>query len=165
MTKMNRSTKPFAVVIALVAAAALWTAWPASHVLALQDSEDMPSPISIAFGQTLQLNVANASSGDSIPVEMMILDESGNPLKRSRELVMPLHTSMLTLNRNEVPGREASRLLTRAVVKVIGDPDIKIGDLLVSEEVVDNETQRTMLLHPGISRGFNPQPDPPGQIQ
>lgn len=162
MKATNRPFKLMSVVIAAGMLVTIWTARPAPHVLAFQDEEDMPSPISIAIGQTLQLNVANTSSGDPIPIEMMILDDTGNPLKRSRELVMPLHTTVLMLNRDEVGGRAASRLLTRAVVKVIGDPDIKIGDLLVSEEVVDNETQKTVLLHPGISKGFNPQPDPPG---
>jgi hypothetical protein len=155
------SMKLFAMAIVLVAAAVIGTHWPAKPVLAFQDSEDMPSPISITFGQSLQINVANARSAGPLPVEMMILDDSGNPLKRSRELVMPGHTAVLTLNRDEVGGRDAGRLLTRAVVRAIGNLD-KPGDLLVSQEVVDNETQRTVLLHPGISKGFNPQPDPPG---
>jgi hypothetical protein len=160
MTSQGTRMNFVALVIALVALSGIWGGADRT-VLAIQDSEDMPSPISIVLGQTLQLNVANAGSGNPIRVEIMILDDRGNLLKQSRELVMPLHTAVLTLNGDEVIGTGASRLLTRAVVKVIGNPHLVIGDVVVSEEVIDNETQRTLLLHPGTSKGFNPQPDPP----
>jgi hypothetical protein len=163
METRNPAMKRFAVALALAALAASWAAWPAGRVWAIQDSEDMPSPISIAAGQTLQLNVANASSGDPIQVEITILDDGGNPLMRSRELVLPRHTAVLKLNRDGLVGLPAGRLLTRAVVKIIGNPGASNDDLVVSQEVVDNETQKTVLLHPGISKGFNPQPDPPAQ--
>ena len=161
MTTQSIRGMVIASVIAIIALAASWAGWPAARVLAIQDSEDKPSPLSIAFGQTLQLNVANVSRGDAIAVEIAVLDDSGNPLARSSELVMPQHTAMLRLNRDELSGLSAGRLLTRAVVKVMGNPNGVVRDLVVSQEVVDNETQRTVLLHPGISKGFNPQPDPP----
>ena len=41
------------------------------------------------------------------------------------------------------------------------DPD-RIGNVVSTFEVIDNTTQRTMFLNPGVIRGFNPQPDPPG---
>jgi hypothetical protein len=137
----------------------IWNAWPASLVRAFQDSEDKPSPMGIAFGQTLYLNVANTGTGDAVPIEMRILDDEGNPLAAARQLLLPGRTVSLSLNRNDLPGR-LTRVLTRAEVKSLGGPDTR--NLVVSEEVVDNETQRTMILHPGLSKGFNPQPDPPG---
>jgi hypothetical protein len=156
----NTRTQLIGFVILMVALALIWAERPASRVLAIQDSEDMPSPIGIASGQTLYLNVSNTGSGDQIPVEMMILDDDGNPLGRARQVVLPGHTESLALNRDDIPGRAESRVLTRAVVKSLGGPDTR--NLVISQEVVDNETQRTMILHPGISKGFNPQPDPPG---
>ena len=146
--------------IAIITAVAIWGERPATRVLAIQDSEDKPSPLSIALGQSLYLNVSNTGRGDPIPVDMVILDDEGNRLARATHLVLPRHTEALVLNRDDIPGREGSRVLTRAEVNSLGGPDTR--SLVVSQEVVDNETQRTMILHPGISKGFNPQPDPPG---
>ena len=162
METRNRRTKLLNLITATLAAVAIWTAWPASLVRALQDSEDKPSPMGIAFGQTLYLNVANTGSGNAIPIEMRIFDDDGNPLAAARRVVLPGHTASISLNRDDLPGR-LTRVLTRAEVKSLGGPDTR--DLVVSEEGVDNETQRTMILHPGLSRGFNPQPDPPGTQQ
>lgn len=155
-----RQTKLISLITATLAAAAIWIAWPASWVQAVQDSEEKPSPMGIAVGQTLYLNVANTGRRNAIPIEMKILDDDGNPLAAARQLVLPGHTASLSLNRDDIPGRAASRVLTRAEVSTLGGPDTR--NLVLSEEVVDNETQKTMILHPGISKGFNPQPDPPG---
>lgn len=159
MRIQGKQTKVIALIIAMIALAAIWMALPMSGVLAIQDSEDMPSPIGIAFGQTLYLNVANTGSRDAIPVVMTIFDDDGNQLAVARQLVLPGKTESLSLNRDDLPDRAASRLLTRAEVNSLGGPDTR--SLVVSQEVVNNETQQTMILHPGISKGFNPQPDPP----
>lgn len=153
MKTQNTRTQFIGLAIAIIALAA-WMVRPASKVQAIQDSEDFPSPIGIARGQTLFLNVSNTGSRDPIPVEIVILDEDGDPLDRARELVLPGHTASLSLNRDDIPGRAESRVLTRAVVSSLGGPDTR--NLVISQEVVDNETQRTMILHPGISKGFNP---------
>lgn len=161
MKSLSTQLKLLTLIVAVFAAAAIWSAWPGRGVLALQDSEDKPSPMGVAFGQTLFLNVANTGDRNAIPVEMTILDDDGNPLAQARVLVLGGHTQSLALNRDDIPGRAASRILTRAVVNSLGGPDT--SNLVVSEEIIDNETQRTMILHPGVIKGFNPQPDPPGQ--
>jgi hypothetical protein len=148
-----------ALVVALVALAAIWIERPASRVLAIQDSEDKPSPLGVAFGQSLFLNVANTGARNPIPVQMLIVDEAGNTLVGARRLVLPGHTETLSLNRNDLSDHPERRLITRAVVNSLGGPDTR--SLVVSQEVVDNETAKTTVLHPGISKGFNPQPDPP----
>jgi hypothetical protein len=129
-------------------------------VFGFQDSEDKPSPVGVGFGQTIYLNVANTGIENAIPIEMRIFDEDGNTLAGARQLVLPGHITSLSLNRDDLPARAGARVLTRAEVKSLGGPDTR--NLVVSQEVVNNETQRTMILHPGISKGFNPQPDPPG---
>ena len=146
--------------LAIIALSVIWSERPANSVFAIQDSEDRPSPLAIAFGQSLFLNVANVGSEDPVPIEMVIFDDAGNPLSRARHLLRTGHTESLSLNRDDISGRAGSRVLVRAVVSSLGGPDTR--NLVVSQEVVDNETQRTMILHPGISKGFNPQPDPPG---
>ncbi len=162
MNTLNRSTKLFTLVIALVALAALFATLTPKRVSATAEVNEFPSPLCITRGQTLQLNVANYDGPDTRPilVEMTIVDQDGEPLARSREELLPGHTAALLLNANEIGSRTDFRILTRAVVTSIGDPHIR--HLGLSEEVIDNETQKTLLLHPGISRGFDPQPDPPG---
>ena len=163
MRTQSIRVKVVGLILGMVALAVIWAERPQSGVLAIQDSEDRPSPLGVASGQTLFLNVANTGSGDPIPVEIMILDDDGNTLRRARQLVRPGHTESLALNRDDIPGHPDSRVLTRAVVNSLGGPDTR--DLVISLEVVDNETQRTMILHPGLSKGFNPQPDPPGGVR
>lgn len=158
----NRSTKLFTTAIALVALAVVWAGLPANRVSATAEVNEFPSPLSITRGQTLQLNVANYEGPDTRPilVEMTILDQDGNPLSQSTEELPTGHTAALALNANDIAGRTEYRILTRAVVKSIGAAHI--SNLGLSLEVIDNETQRTVFLHPGISKGFDPQPDPPG---
>jgi hypothetical protein len=141
-------------VITLIAVAATWALLPIGRVGAFDTTDEKPSPLSIARGQTLQLNVANYEGPDTrpIPVEMAILDADGSVLVRSEMIeVSGGHTVSLLLDRDEIGGRAGDRLLTRAVVTAINQSH---PHLLVSEEVIDNETQRTVLLHPGISKGL-----------
>ena len=163
MRTQSVRTQVTTLALAICALVVLWTGRPAPRVLAFQDSEDKPSPIGIAFGQTLYLNVANTGATEAIPVVMRILDDDGNPLKVERQLVLPGKTKSISLNRDDLPERAGFRLLTRAEVSSLGGPDTR--NLVVSQEIVNNETQRTMVLHPGISKGFNPQPDPPGDVR
>jgi len=162
MNTLYRSTNHFTLVIALVAIASLFGTLTANRVSATAEVNEFPSPLCITRGQTLQLNVANYEGPDTMPitVAMTILDQNGAPLKRLTQELLPGQTAPLLLNANEITQTTEYRILTRAVVTTIGDPNVR--HLGISLEVIDNETQRTVLLHPGISKGFDPQPDPPG---
>ena len=143
MRKMNRSTKLFAVVIALVAAAALWTAWPASHVLALQDSEDMPAPFGLAQGQTARINVFNNGEESGIII-FSFLDSQGRTLAQSeRVMVPPGHIMSFDLDGDSIDRirDRFGRIQLRAVVTALGGPDTK--NLRISLEVFDNATGKT----------------------
>jgi hypothetical protein len=59
--------KKIAATISPIALAVIWTAWP-KWALDIQDSEDTASPLGVAFGQTLELNVASTGRYNTIPV-------------------------------------------------------------------------------------------------
>ena len=162
MNTLNRSTRLFINVIGLVALAGLFATLTAKRASATAEVNEFPSPLCITRGQTLQLNVANYEGPDTMPitVRLAIIDKEGNTLAQSTEELSSGHTAALLLNADEITQRTEYRILTRVVLTSIGDPNLR--HLGLSMEVVDNETQRTVLLHPGISRGFDPQPDPPG---
>lgn len=50
----------------------------------------------------------------------------------------------------------------RVQVRGIEDPNIRNCNVIPTMEVFDRRTGETQFMHPGLIRGFNPQPDPPG---
>jgi len=162
MKTSKQSTKVFTTVMALVALAAVFASLTVRRVSATAEVNEFPSPLCVTRGQTLQLNVANYDGPDTMPimVNAKIVDQDGEPLAQMDVELLPGRTAFVLLNANEITQRTEYRILTRAVVTTIGDPHIR--NLGLSLEVIDNDTQKTVLLHPGISRGFDPQPDPPG---
>lgn len=50
----------------------------------------------------------------------------------------------------------------RVQVRGIDDPNIRKCTVMPTMEIFDRRTGETQFMHPGLIRGFNPQPDPPG---
>ena len=51
----------------------------------------------------------------------------------------------------------------RVELRGVEDPNIRSCPMpMVTMEIFDNRTGETQYMHPGLIRGFNPQPDPPG---
>jgi hypothetical protein len=73
MKTQNTRMKLIAVVIALVALASVWAAWGGGWVIAIQDSEDMPSPFGLARGQTARLTVLNIGERAVVGPEYRLL--------------------------------------------------------------------------------------------
>ncbi len=133
--------------------------------------------LGIARGQTARINVANVSSPDNplfppdpCRVTMSFVDADGNVLINNagqpvqREVTLqPGHAAFLQINGDNYIERGQTRLTFRPVVTVMpGDPNLPPDPCIPTLEVIDNLTARTTLLNPGVIRGFNPQPDPPG---
>jgi len=162
-----RKTQPklIAMVIVLVAAAIMWMTWPAGRALAIQDSEDMPSPFGIAFGQTARVTVLNSGEKRGIIINGKFVDDQGRTLAGTQEpqLIPPGRFVSFDLEGDSM-GRARDRfgrVQALAVVTAIGNPNEK--NLQVSVEVFDNATGRTTtFISAGVIKGFNPQPDPPG---
>ncbi len=77
---------------------------------------------------------------------------------------------------NLVPDRGGSLLFTpgsfmidgracaRATVTVQPDADGNLPDIIPTVEILDATTGQSSLINPGSTRGFNPQPEPPGDF-
>lgn len=119
------------------------------------------SPISLGADQTVALFASSYEGPDTKPVdiELMFVDVSGSVLKQQRSSLRPGETAFLHFDQSELRSPQLL-ILTRAVVRVIGDPNVHPP--VVSEEILDSATSKVLFLHPGVSKGFDPQPDPPG---
>jgi hypothetical protein len=146
MKAKNSSTKLFAIVTALVAAAVILAHWPLSHVLAIQDSEDFPPPFGLAQGQTARLTLFNSGETAVVGSEYKFLDSRGNTLAQSAERIV-IEPSQFQYFDFDLPDPPPGildpfgRIQLRAVVTTIGNPDEK--NLRVSLEVFDNATGKT----------------------
>ena len=115
-------------------------------------------PVGIAAGQTLHVTFLN--TGDN-PFEIIpcVLDGQGEDIKEGTSLTIePGQMRSFEVSRSEIVTRFESRLQVRAVAHV-HKSDLK--NLVVTGEVIEEETGRSSLFVPGLRVGFDPQPDPP----
>ena len=164
MKTAKTTAKCFATAIALVIVAAIWIAWGARWAQAIQDSEDFPSPIGIARGQTVRLTVLNIGERAIVGPEYRLLDSAGRTLAQTPEphLIPPGQFRSFDFDLPEPPPGLADnfgRIQVRAAM--IGNSKTK--NFRVSLEVFDNDTGKTTVFFPTETiKGFNPQPDQPG---
>lgn len=146
MKTVKTTTKLFATVIALVAAAAIWSAWGARQAQALADSEMVLEPIGITSGQTARLSVLNSGEEKGLVVNWKFLDSAGRILARGPEshLIPAGQFRSFDVDGDEL-GAERDRfgrIQMRAVVTMLGGPDTK-GEHCISVEVIDSATGKT----------------------
>jgi hypothetical protein len=134
----------------------------------------------IGRGQTARISVVNQWPPDPclpagpIRVEMTFVDVDGNrflnqdgqPIRKVVTLE-PGQASWLQINAERIMPRDDMRVELRPVARFMlmtAPPDscTPPDPCLPTFEVIDNATGKTVLLNPGVIRGFNPQPDPPG---
>jgi hypothetical protein len=116
-------------------------------VQAIQDSEDFPSPIGLAQGQTARLTVMNIGDEQGF-VNWKFLDAFGRTLAETPEphLIPPGQFRSFDFDLPNPPPGIADvfgRAQVRVIVRTVGNPDIKI--LRASVEVFDNATGRRAL--------------------
>jgi len=128
-----------------------------------------PDPVGIAIGQTARLTVLNRGFGRGAArgfiINWRFLDAAGRVLKQGAECVNVGAGEMMwfDLPYIELGSRPGNRVQLRAEVIALGGPDTR-ASLSGSVEVIDDATGQTTVFigDPGLIRGFNPQPDPPG---
>ena len=154
-----------ALALGVVALVALYTFAPAGTARADGDERNGPRrevnalpPVGIAAGQTLRVTFLN--TGDS-PFEIIpcVLDGDGADVKEgAAHTLAPGQMRSFDVSRAEVGGRTESHVQLRAAVHL----DRKnLKNLVVTGEVLEEETGRSGLFVPGLRVGFDPQPDPP----
>jgi len=154
MKTQNTRMKLIAVAIALAALAPVWAIWGGGRVIAIQDSEDMPSPFGLAQGQTARLTVLNIGDRAIVGPEYRLLDSTGRTLAKTPEphLIPPGEFRVFDFDLPEAPPGILDHFgRIQARVAAIGNPDEK--DLRVSLEVFDNATGKTSFV-------IQPPPDP-----
>jgi hypothetical protein len=165
----NRKTKLFVSALGLAVVTVLLVSWSGEGARA-EKVASLPffasGLVSVAPGQSVQLNVSHFGGIEPCIAEMMILDADGLVLARTMMDLARGRSASLTLNHDTL-GRTELRLGLRAVV-IQHPPDPTIDQrippvprVVANFEVFDNATQRTLFATPVELKGFNPQPDPP----
>lgn len=178
-TIRSQQTKTLGILAGLLLALPLLAPSPAD---ALKEVDTF-GMVGIVRGQAARLNVVNARAmvdpGDRsnpCPVELGFVDGKGRSLGRATAALLPGQASFFDVFFDAFDDAgPASRLQVRGFVIEDGRVAPDIGDrtgrmgadpcaaLLPSVEVYDVATgASTLVLHPAVIRGFNPQPDPPG---
>ena len=152
----------------------LWSTTQTSAIVGPEYRTAVLSPVSITHGQTLQLHVANISSFSAFNVVAEIVDDNGDCVRCQKVRLGPRQMLTLSIDRADIPGHAAGRVTLTSQIKLFQEENEKPIDLnnplkptpeilfpVLSEEVYDNATGATTIYHPGLIKGFNPQPDPP----
>lgn len=166
MKTQIRSNKLLAITLGLVGLAALFAARTETHA---QAEQGLPEPllasglVHVTNGQSAQLNLSwGPVPDDGIPppddglatsVKLMIFDADGLIVAQSTTRLARRRSVSLTLNRDLLARTEA-RLGLRAVAKIVNPPDdgqpIPDDGIVASFEVLNNATQRTVLVSPVV---------------
>jgi hypothetical protein len=192
MKTRNTFMKALALIALAAGLAVIIAAWQTRQVQAIEDSEEFPSEfgfIDLGAAQTARLNVVNLRrspppDGDNPPPE-----PDAQRVRLSFDIYIqpppdPEAPSCVTryrfLRREScdvtlMPGEAASFDFTAAEdmkvaasIHSIGNPDTREGDTQLTPEphlapmLEVREAARTIFVVPGVAKGFNPQPDPPG---
>jgi len=125
--------------------------------------------VAIAAGQTARLNVLNAIGDPGIQpctVELRFFDGRGQLLGGPDTKVLGAReAAFLDLALGPTAARGTRLQLHAQVSARFANPREQracSNNLMPTLEVFDTATGQTQFLHPGVIKGFNPQPDPPG---
>ncbi len=174
--------------------AVIVAAWQTRQVQAIQDSEDFPSDfgfIDLGAGQTARLNVVNIRHSPPPDPENPPPEPDAQRVRLSFDIYVspppePEAPSCVTryrfLRREScdvllMPGEAASfdfiaadSTKVAASISSLGGPDTREGHSQLTPEphlapmLEVRGAARTIFVVPGVVKGFNPQPDPPGAI-
>lgn len=123
-------------------------------------------PVGIAHGQTAVLNVALLALPPSpCRVTLSFYDRSGVLFGSREEPAMAVFT-LEEQNVTESLELSSAQALGEGEVRVEILPAVQLppnpcADLAATLEVYDSNGRTSVLVHPGESRGLNPQPEPP----
>jgi hypothetical protein len=123
-------------------------------------------PVGIARGQTAVLNVVLVALPPSpCRATLTFYDAAGQVLRTREEpatamvtLEEPNVTASFELPAVQAPGEEQVRT---EILPAVQAPPNPCADLVATLEIVDGSGRTSVLVHPGVLRGLNPQPEPP----
>jgi hypothetical protein len=116
------------------------------------------APVGGGYGQTVRITVA-APEGVSCALSAGLLLPAQPVPVAARELELaPGQTGVLDVSLTRLVGRPGHR------VELLPYTELRRGACLVSTEVFEQVTGRTMAISKGSIVGFDPQPDPPADV-
>jgi len=189
MKKQNRLAVVIALVAVVASITVVVALWQTRPVNALEDSKDRPLGfgfVDLGAGQTARLNVVNTNRNPrpetenrmnahrvrlAIDIYIQRPPEPDAPTCVTRYRFLRRESCDVTL----MPGEAASFEFTAAEdtkvaasIHSLGGPDTREGGRQLTPEphlapmLEVREAARTVFVVPGVAKGFNPQPDPPG---
>ena len=149
-----------------VGRASVWTVWTLSAGLSLAGAvsahaatRQVLAPVGGAYGQTVRLTVA-ASAGARCALSAGLLVPAQPAPVEARELdLAPGQIGVVDVSVTRLLGRPGRR------VELLPYVEPRAGSCLVSTEVFEQVTGRTMALSKAVIAGFDPQPDPPAELR
>jgi hypothetical protein len=113
------------------------------------------APVGGAFGQTVRVTVAAPDGVRCALSAGLLLPAQPQPVE-ARELDLgPGQTGVVDVNVTRLAGRPGRR------VELLPYFELRGGQCIVSSEVFEQVTGRTLALSKGVLVGFDPQPEPP----
>jgi len=119
------------------------------------------APVGITAGQTVRVTFLNVGS-DPLEIQPCIFDSDGAHLKEGATMTLaPGQMRSLELTWAEANGGPSeTRVQVRGAAHV---SQRHARNLVIAGEVIEDATGKSSLyVSPGTSKGFDPQPDPPG---
>jgi hypothetical protein len=113
--------------------------------------------VGLSHGQTIRLNVVHAAVAENrLPpnpclVELNFVDDAGNTIAQSTEVLRPGQATLLDVNGDDLLGRNL-RSEVRAFIRVITDGrenQLPPNPCIPTLAVFENATGKTTLIHPG----------------
>jgi hypothetical protein len=172
MKTRNRQTKLRATALAIGLLAAIFVAWGARPAQAIIIN-GKTGLFGVAEGQTVRVSIVNLAQtkGGVVPC-IGIFDLNGTEIARqesTRSLMMG-QGMFFDFDAASFGLRGGERAQIRVEVKLEQPPDptrtqppdpTRPEDVMVTVEVFDTDTGKTMFIVPSTLKGFNPQPEPP----
>jgi len=163
-----------ALFVGIVAVAAIWNAMPVNAIKEVDGKIGYFGMLTVAANQGVRLNIVRVDDPEPVEdansrtchVELRFLDASGNQIGNSQTTKLrPGQAVSNDLDNGQPTSTEGYRLI-RADVRAINPEDATRRSrctIVPTLEVFDRRTGETRFMHPGVLKGFNPQPGPPGQ--
>lgn len=173
MLKKITSVLLFGSFFAILAATA--TFWQTQNVKAVADSERAFGIVSLNAGQTLRFNVVNIGNDRRERRMRLTFDVYG----LGGPDTCPQNAVAACTNNLRLLRRESCSASLRPLESVLCDFTAGEAAFVSARLIRDDETGpephliptlemregiRTIFVHPGAARGFNPQPDPPADV-
>jgi hypothetical protein len=169
--------------LAILLAAVVAMSVPAWAIIVIDSKTGL---FGVTGGQTIRVSVLNAGDKGAILPCTKVFDMSGNLLAEAEGMpVRPGQGTFVDFNAAALGVRVGQRLQVRAEVELLPPPEdnlpppddgqppdpaqppdplrVRAGNVILTLEVFNTATGETAFTMPWVTKGFNPQPEPPAR--